>query len=155
MTPFARSATSFGEANIVAKHIVYGVSRNIVYLCPQADNDVFATRKMMLTVGQTILCPTDTNEKSESNAFGFLAGMAGFEPAKCQSQSLVPYHLATPQYYRNILPQQNRYVNITVGYLSVKILSVRTLEEKALAFGQQNFKLIACNKQMLQKLNMD
>ena len=27
-----------------------------------------------------------------------MAGMAGFEPAKCQSQSLVPYHLATSQY---------------------------------------------------------
>ena len=26
-----------------------------------------------------------------------MAGMAGFEPAKCQSQSLVPYHLATSQ----------------------------------------------------------
>ena len=25
-----------------------------------------------------------------------LAGMAGFEPAQCQSQSLVPYRLATP-----------------------------------------------------------
>ena len=26
-----------------------------------------------------------------------MAGMAGFEPAKCQSQSLVPYRLATSQ----------------------------------------------------------
>ena len=28
----------------------------------------------------------------------FLAGVAGFEPARCKSQSLVPYRLATPQY---------------------------------------------------------
>ena len=27
-----------------------------------------------------------------------LAGVGGLEPPKCQSQSLVPYHLATPQY---------------------------------------------------------
>ena len=27
-----------------------------------------------------------------------MAGMAGFEPTKCQSQSLVPYRLATSQY---------------------------------------------------------
>ena len=27
-----------------------------------------------------------------------LAGLGGFEPPKCQSQSLVPYHLATAQY---------------------------------------------------------
>ena len=26
-----------------------------------------------------------------------LAGVAGFEPTECQSQSLVPYPLATPQ----------------------------------------------------------
>ena len=27
-----------------------------------------------------------------------LAGAKGFEPLRCQVQSLVPYHLATPQY---------------------------------------------------------
>ena len=26
-----------------------------------------------------------------------MAGVPGFEPGKCQSQSLVPYRLATPQ----------------------------------------------------------
>ena len=31
--------------------------------------------------------------------FFILAGVGGFEPPKCQSQSLVPYRLATPQYY--------------------------------------------------------
>ncbi len=29
-----------------------------------------------------------------------MAGMAGFEPTKCQSQSLVPYRLATSQYIK-------------------------------------------------------
>ena len=28
----------------------------------------------------------------------FLAGLAGFEPTGCQSQSLVPYRLATAQH---------------------------------------------------------
>ena len=30
----------------------------------------------------------------------FMVGLAGFEPAECQSQSLVPYHLATAQKIR-------------------------------------------------------
>ena len=29
----------------------------------------------------------------------FLAGVEGFEPSKWRSQSPMPYHLATPQYY--------------------------------------------------------
>ena len=29
-----------------------------------------------------------------------VVGLAGFEPAECQSQSLVPYHLATAQKIR-------------------------------------------------------
>ena len=33
----------------------------------------------------------------------YLAGMDGFEPSKCQSQSLVPYRLATSQYCFSIL----------------------------------------------------
>ena len=32
-----------------------------------------------------------------------LAGMDGFEPSKCQSQSLVPYRLATSQYCVSIV----------------------------------------------------
>ncbi len=28
-----------------------------------------------------------------------MAGVEGFEPSECQSQNLVPYRLATPQYY--------------------------------------------------------
>ena len=42
----------------------------------------------------------------------FLAGRAGFEPAQCQSQSLVPYRLATSQYYRNSITHQPFYVNM-------------------------------------------
>lgn len=33
-----------------------------------------------------------------SAVYGHMAGVAGFEPTKCGSQSAVPYHLATPQY---------------------------------------------------------
>ena len=46
-------------------------------------------------------------EKPKSNLavqFWFnLAGMDGFEPSKCQSQSLVPYRLATSQYRVSIV----------------------------------------------------
>lgn len=31
--------------------------------------------------------------------FVHLAGVEGFEPSKWRSQSPMPYHLATPQYY--------------------------------------------------------
>ena len=42
-----------------------------------------------------------------------LAGMDGFEPSKCQSQSLVPYRLATSQYLVcvSIVSQKNAIVN--------------------------------------------
>ena len=30
-----------------------------------------------------------------------MAGVQGFEPRKCQSQSLMPYRLATPQYFQH------------------------------------------------------
>ena len=29
-----------------------------------------------------------------------MVGVEGFEPSECQSQNLMPYHLATPQYKR-------------------------------------------------------
>ncbi len=35
--------------------------------------------KLLGITEQTMLCPADTNEKSESDALGFLAGMARFE----------------------------------------------------------------------------
>ena len=28
-----------------------------------------------------------------------MVGVEGFEPSECQSQNLMPYHLATPQYF--------------------------------------------------------
>ena len=67
----------------------------------------------MLCIGllQSMCYLKATKEQTARSAL-LLAGMAGLEPAKCQSQSLVPYHLATPQYHRNILTQQKRAVNI-------------------------------------------
>ena len=41
--------------------------------------------------------------KTKNHPIGWLfilAGVQGFEPRKCQSQSLMPYRLATPQYFR-------------------------------------------------------
>ena len=54
--------------------------RNIVHLCPPEDNDVFATLIMMLTFGQMMLCPVDTNEKPRSEERGFLSYPNNFEP---------------------------------------------------------------------------
>jgi len=39
--------------------------------CPQADNDVRALLEMMLTFGQMMLCPADTNEKIQLLRVGF------------------------------------------------------------------------------------
>ena len=41
----------------------------------------------------------------------FLAGAQGFEPRKCQSQSLMPYRLAMPQYSTDdIIPRAVMFV---------------------------------------------
>ena len=37
--------------------------------------------------------------QSPCSYYLFLAGVVGFEPTKWKSQSLLPYRLATPQYY--------------------------------------------------------
>ena len=45
-------------------------------------NDVLATLEMMLTFGQMMLCPADTQMKNpRSKERGFLAPPAGLEPA--------------------------------------------------------------------------
>ena len=70
-TPWMRSITSFAACRnfICAKH-------NIV-LCPQTDNDVLALLEMMLTFGQMMLCPTDTNEKIQADWLGFFGADYG------------------------------------------------------------------------------
>ena len=40
----------------------------------------------------------ETKESQAIQACDDVAGLGGFEPPRCQSQSLVPYHLATAQY---------------------------------------------------------
>ena len=48
--------------------------RNIVHLCRLMRNDVLALLEMMLTFGQMMLCPADTNEKILKAKFsGFFA----------------------------------------------------------------------------------
>ena len=42
--------------------------------------------------------PFSTTKKNHLLMIFFLDGVGGFEPPKCQSQSLVPYRLATAQY---------------------------------------------------------
>ena len=47
---------------------------------------------------------THRSKKPNARALGFfVAGVAGFEPTGCQSQSLVPYRLATPQENQRVL----------------------------------------------------
>ena len=41
---------------------------------------------------------TKNKREERCSSLLFLAGVQGFEPRKCQSQSLMPYRLATPQY---------------------------------------------------------
>ena len=51
---------------------------------------------------------TPAKEKSPPNGELFsLAGVQGFEPRKCQSQSLMPYRLATPQYFQHSVLYHN------------------------------------------------
>ena len=73
--PFARSATSLMRS-ITSLRSTSFAAGNIVHLCPQADNDVLASLEMMLTFGQMMLCPTDTNEKIlKAMLSGFFGGV--------------------------------------------------------------------------------
>ena len=47
-----------------------------------------------------------------------LAGAQGFEPRKCQSQSLMPYRLATPQYFQHSILYHTKIA------LSIPILNI-------------------------------
>ena len=66
--------------------------------------------------------------KQKGHRFGVLivlAGMDGFEPSKCQSQSLVPYRLATSQYCVSIVSHNILFVKhfiekIIFSYLYLK-----------------------------------
>ena len=73
------------------------------------NNDVLASLEMMLTFGQMMLCLTAQMKKSKPIGLDFLAGAQGFEPRKCQSQSLMPYRLAMPQYLIFILTTYTLY----------------------------------------------
>ena len=45
-------------------------------MCPQAVNDVLASLEMMLTFGQMMVCPADTNEKIlKAMLLGFLGSV--------------------------------------------------------------------------------
>ncbi len=92
------------ERNIIdAKHhIIYGASRNIIcdlsqprsFVSEQMINDVFATLKMMLTFGQMMLCPADTNEKSSFRRTGIF-GAGGGTWLRAASQSRRPMRLCS------------------------------------------------------------
>lgn len=53
----------------------------------------------------------------------FLAGVVGFEPTKCRSQSPMPYHLATPQ-YMNILYNDKNMLSIKNELIGLILLII-------------------------------
>ena len=59
-----------------------------------------------------------------------LAGMDGFEPSKCQSQSLVPYRLATSQYCFSILS----YFILVVKHFIKKFVFYKKLRKHQLKY---------------------
>ena len=67
-----------------------------------------------------------------------MAGVAGFEPTQCKSQSLVPYRLATPQ---NSLPQHYNSIlkNNQVFFLFLTIIFYKILSEIRKAIIYKNF----------------
>ncbi len=74
--------------------------------------------------------PHHPKAKQKGHQFGVLfvlAGMDGFEPSKCQSQSLVPYRLATSQY--------------CVGIITYFILLVKHFMKKIIFYGKNDFTL--------------
>ena len=76
--------------------------------CWQADNGFSRTCEPHLCLQSKHKYSSNTpfRTKQKGHRFGVLfvlAGMDGFEPSKCQSQSLVPYRLATSQYCVSIV----------------------------------------------------
>ena len=87
------------------------------------DNSCLACAPYSFSLGENKGCsnPNPSQAKKEKDLIrtvvqirSFLAGMDGFEPSRCQSQSLVPYRLATSQYLMcvSILSQKLPLVNI-------------------------------------------
>ena len=86
--------------NLLQHHLCEAQPRSFV---PKMNNDVLASLEMMLTFGQMMLFLSAQMKKSNSYELDFLAGAQGFEPRKCQSQSLMPYRLAMPQYFQQTI----------------------------------------------------
>ena len=68
------------------------------YSATEAQNLVSRWRFELQTPWLKVKC--STGWASETDYIIFLVASAGFEPAECKSQSLVPYHLATRQNYK-------------------------------------------------------
>ena len=71
---FARSATSLTRSVTSLRSTSF--ARSATSFCVRfADNDVLALLEMMLTFGQVMLCPADTNEKIlKASLSGFFGG---------------------------------------------------------------------------------
>ena len=70
-----------------------------------------------------------------------LAGMDGFEPSKCQSQSLVPYRLATSQYCFSILS----YFILVVKHFIKKFVFYKKMRKHQLKYDTKTCFLFSNN----------
>ena len=78
----------FGEARVVktVHWTVFVFTGSRLQTCFQLDHS-FSNPPVEIII-----------KKNHHKMIFYLAGLGGFEPPKCQSQSLVPYRLATAQY---------------------------------------------------------
>ena len=70
------------EHHWATAHIICGLPQHHSFVSVEMRNDVFATLIMMLTFGQIMLCPLDTNEKTSFQRTRFFGAPAGsmYEP---------------------------------------------------------------------------
>ena len=77
------------------------------YACKQTTPYGKRTNHICVATQHKVVEPVPSQQKKKNrpsiDGLLSLAGMDGFEPSKCQSQSLVPYRLATSQYCVSIV----------------------------------------------------
>ena len=87
--PFARSATSFGAADIIGREPTsFAAKPQLRSFVPQAAMQMSQDANDVACVTQTMLCLAAQMKNPKAYAFGFLVGEAGFGPAKSVTTDL-------------------------------------------------------------------
>ena len=87
--PFARSATSFGAADIIgSKPTSFAAKPQLRSSVPRAAMQMSQDSNDVACVTQTMLCLAAQMKNPKAYAFGFLVGEAGFGPAKSVTTDL-------------------------------------------------------------------